>query len=108
MKKSKTTIQLHDHYEHLSITRIYDIEDQLCTARVTIYAFVSERNDVDITDNEVTFYLNGKSCNFKGFKELYISLFSAEEFANYYQELVVQAENAVHATYAALKNIERL
>ena len=47
MKKSKSNIKLHDHYEHLSISRIYDIKDELCTARVTIYAMV-ENNIVDI------------------------------------------------------------
>ena len=104
MKKSKRTIKLYDHYEHLSISRIYDIEDQLCNARVTIYAMV-ENGEVDITDSEVTFYLNGKSCNFRGFKELYASLFSEVEFDNYYQDLCKQAGDAVHATYDALKNI---
>ncbi len=105
MKKSKRTIKLHDHYEHLSISRIYDIEDQLCSARVTVYAMV-ENGEVDITDSEVTFYINGKSCNYKGFKELYTSLFSeVGGFDNYYQDLCKQAADATHATYDALKNI---
>ncbi len=104
MKKSKRTIKLHDHYEQLSITRVYDIEDQLCNARVTVYAMV-DNGEVDITDSEVEFYLNGKSCNYRGFKELYTSLFSEVEFHNYHQDLCKQAGDAVHDGYDTLNKI---
>ena len=101
-KKSKSTIKLYDHYEHLSISRIYDVKSDLCTARVTIYAMV-ENNNVDITDSEVVFYINDQPCKYQGFKALYISLFSERDFANYYQDLCEQAENATLTYYANLK-----
>lgn len=103
MKKSKSTIYLHDHYEHLSISRIYDIKDDLCTARVTIYAMV-ENNQVEITDNEIDFYINGKRCKYKGFKELYVSLFSEFDFNNYWVSLTKQAELATLTHYSSLQN----
>ena len=103
----KASLKLHDHYEHLSISRIYNIEDQFCTARVTIYAMV-ENNTVDITDSEITFYINDKPCKYKGFKDLYVSLFSEFDFNNYYKSLCKSAEDAVLAHYARLKNIEKL
>ena len=99
MKKSKSNIKLHDHYEHLSISRIYDIKDDLCTARVTIYAMV-ENNQVEITDNEIDFYINGERCKYRGFKDLYVSLFSEEAFKNYWVDLTRQAEIATHTHYA--------
>ena len=103
MKKSKSNIKLHDHYEHLSISRIYDIKDELCTARVTIYAMV-ENNIVDITDNEIVFYINDKPCKYQGFKALYVSLFSESEFQNYDQSFTRQAEFATLTHYASLVN----
>ena len=103
MKKSKSNIKLHDHYEHLSISRIYDIKDDLCTARVTIYAMV-ENNQVEITDNEIVFYINDKPCKYQGFKALYVSLFSESEFQNYYQSFTRQAEFATLTHYASLVN----
>ena len=99
MKKSKSNIKLHDHYEHLSISRIYDIKDDLCTARVTIYAMV-ENNQVEITDNEIDFYINGERCKYRGFKDLYVSLFSEEAFKNYWVDLTRQAEIATLTHYA--------
>tara|TARA_B110000037_G_scaffold51348_1_gene63076 strand:- start:200 stop:529 length:330 start_codon:yes stop_codon:yes gene_type:complete len=99
MKKSKSNIKVYDHYEHLSISRIYDIEDDLCTARVAIYAMVSN-GEVDITDSEVTFYLNGKACKYQGFKALYVSLFSEDEFKNYWVSVTRQAEFATLTHYA--------
>ena len=83
MKKSTSNIKLYKHWEHLSISRIYDIKDDLCTARVTVYAVV-ENNKVDITESEVVFYINDKLCKYRGFKDLYVSLFSENEFENYY------------------------
>lgn len=105
MKKSKSNIKLHDHYEHLSISRMYDIKDDLCTARVTVYAMV-ENGEVDITDSEVVFYINGKSCKYQGFKALYVSLFSEFDFNNYYQSLCKQAGDAVYDHYTRLKNMQ--
>ena len=99
MKKSKSNIKLHDHYEHLTISRIYDIKDDLCTARVTIYAMV-ENNQVEITDNEIDFYINGERCKYRGFKDLYVSLFSEEAFKNYWVDLTRQAEIATLTHYA--------
>ena len=103
MKKSKSNIKLHDHYEHLSISRIYDIKDDLCTARVTIYAMV-ENNQVEITDNEIDFYINGERCKYQGFKGLYVSLFSEEAFKDYWVDLTRQAEFATLTYYASLTN----
>ena len=71
----KQPIKLHDHYEFTSVQRTYDIVDQFCTARVTIYAMVDSNNAVDITDSEVSFLLNDKPCKYDGFKDLYISLY---------------------------------
>jgi len=99
MKKSNTNIKLYDHYEHLSISRIYDIKDDLCTARVTIYAMI-ENYHVDITDNEIDFYINGERCKYKGFKDLYVSLFSEEAFKDYWIDLTRQAELATLTHYA--------
>ena len=103
MKKSKSNIKLHDHYEHLSISRIYDIKDDLCTARVTIYA-MAENNQVEITDNEIDFYINGERCKYQGFKGLYVSLFSEEAFRDYWVSLTGQAEFATLTHYASLQN----
>ena len=103
MKKSKSNIKLHDHCEHLSISRIYDIKDDLCTARVTIYAMV-ENNKVEITDSEVDFYINGKRCKYQGFHTLYVSLFSESEFENYWESITSQAEFATLTHYASLIN----
>ena len=66
----KQPIKLHHHYEFTSVQRTYDIVDQFCTARVTIYAMVDSNNAVDITDSEVSFLLNDKPCKYDGFKEL--------------------------------------
>ena len=99
MQKSKSNIKLHDHFEHLSISRIYEIKDDLCTARVTIYAMV-ENNQVEITDNEIDFYINGERCKYRGFKDLYVSLFSEEAFKNYWVDLTRQAEFATLTYYA--------
>ena len=99
MKKSNTNIKLYDHYEHLSISRIYDIKDDLCTARVTIYAMI-ENYHVDITDNEIDFYINGERCKYQGFKDLYVSLFSEKAFKDYWISLTRQAELATLTHYA--------
>ncbi len=99
MKKSKSNVKLYKHWEHLSISRIYDIKDDLCTARVTIYAMV-ENYHVDITDNEIDFYINGERCKYKGSKDLYVSLFSEEAFKDYWIDLTRQAELATLTHYA--------
>ena len=99
MKKSKSNIKLHDHYENLSISRTYDIKDDLCTARVSIYAMV-ENNQVEITDNEIVFYINGKPCKYQGFKDLYVSLFSEKAFKDYWISLTREAEFATLTHYA--------
>tara|TARA_R110000787_G_scaffold21466_1_gene63500 strand:+ start:159 stop:476 length:318 start_codon:yes stop_codon:yes gene_type:complete len=104
----KPQIKLHDHYEFTSITRIYDIKNDFCTARVSVYAMVDSDNNVEITDSEVEFYLNGKLCNHRGFKELYVSLFSEFDFNNYYQSLCKQAGDAIHNHYTRLKNLEKI
>ena len=105
MKKSKSNIKLHDHYEHLSISRIYDIKDDLCTARVTIYAMVDSNNAVDITDSEVSFLLNDKPCKYDGFKDLYISLYSEYDFHIWCDECIKAGEDAVKRKYSRLQNI---
>ena len=104
----KTKITLHDHYEFTSITRIYDIKNDFCTARVSVYAMVDSDNNVEITDHEIEFFLNGQNCRRKGFKDLYISLFGEFEFNTYYDSCAKDAENAIHAHYTRLKNLEKI
>ena len=104
----KTKITLHDHYEFTSITRIYDIKNDFCTARVSVYAMVDSDNNVEITDHEIGFFLAGEKCKRKGFKDLYISLFGEFKFNTYYDNCIKDAENAIHTHYTRLKNIEKL
>jgi len=104
----KSQIILHDHYEFTSITRIYDIKNDFCTARVSVYAMVDSNNNVEITDHEIEFFLNGQNCRRKGFKDLYISLFGEFEFNTYYDSCAKDAENAIHTHYTRLKNIEKI
>ena len=100
-----TKITLHDHYEFTSVQRTYDIVDQFCTARVTIYAMVDSNNAVDINDSEVSFLINDKPCKYDGFKDLYISLYSEYDFNNYCKECIKAGEDAVLRKYSRLQNI---
>jgi hypothetical protein len=101
----KQPIKLHDHYEFTSVQRTYDIVDQFCTARVTIYAMVDSNNAVDITDSEVSFLLNDKPCKYDGFKDLYIFLYSEYDFSIYCGECIKAGEDAVLRKYSRLQNI---
>ena len=101
----KTKITLHDHYEFTSITRIYDIVDQFCTARVTIYAMVDSNNAVDINDSEISFLINNKKVKYNGFRDLYTSLYSAYDFGIWCDECIKAGEDAVKRKYSKLQNI---
>ena len=110
----KPQIKLHDHYEFTSLQRTYDITDQFCTARVTIYAMVNnddrgrgdfENNNIDITDSEVSFLISGKPCKYEGFRDLYISLYSEYDFDIWCGECIKAGEDAVKRKYSKLKNI---
>lgn len=103
--KRLANIKLHDHYEFTSVQSTYDIVDQFCTARVTIYAMVDSNNAVDINDSEVSFLLNDKRCKYNGFKDLYISLYSEYDFHIWCDECIKAGENAVLRKYSKLQNI---
>ena len=101
----KTNIKLHDHYEFTSVQRTYDIVDQFCTARVTIYAMVDSNNAVDINDSEISFLINNKKVKYNGFKDLYTSLYSEYDFSIYCGECIKAGEDAVLRKYSRLQNI---
>ena len=101
----KQPIKLHDHYEFTSVQRTYDIVDQFCTARVTIYAMVDSNNAVDINDSEISFIINNKKVKYNGFKDLYTSLYSEYDFSIYCGECIKAGEDAVLRKYSRLQNI---
>ena len=101
----KQSIKLHDHYEFTSVQRTYDIVDQFCTARVTIYAMVDNNNAVDINDSEISFLINNKKVKYNGFRDLYTSLYSAYDFGIWCDECIKAGEDAVKRKYSKLQNI---
>ena len=101
----KQPIKLHDHYEFTSVQRTYDIVDQFCTARVTIYAMVDRNNAVDISESEISFLINDKKVKYDGFKDLYISLYSEYDFNTWCDECIKAGEDAVLRKYSRLQNI---
>ena len=101
----KQPIKLHDHYEFTSVQRTYDIVDQFCTTRVTIYAMVDNNNAVDINDSEISFLINNKKVKYNGFRDLYTSLYSAYDFGIWCDECIKAGEDAVKRKYSKLQNI---
>ena len=101
----KQPIKLHDHYEFTSVQRTYDIVDQFCTVRVTIYAMVDNNNAVDINDSEISFLINNKKVKYNGFRDLYTSLYSAYDFGIWCDECIKAGEDAVKRKYSKLQNI---
>ena len=66
-------------------------------AHASVWSCVSENiggYDHDITETELRFVLNGKPCNYIGFKELYGKLYGANVFSQFYTELVTEFEEA--------------
>jgi hypothetical protein len=96
----KPNIKLHHHYEFTSVQRTYDIVDQFCTARVTIYAMVDRLNAVTINDSEVSFLINNKKVKYNGFRDLYTSLYSAYDFGIWCDECIKAGENEVRRKYS--------
>ena len=101
----KPQIKLHDHYEFTSVQRTYDIVDQFCTARVTVYAMVDRNNAVDISESEISFLINNKKVKYNGFRDLYTSLYSAYDFGIWCDECIKAGEDAVKRKYSRLQNI---
>jgi len=99
-----TKITLHDHYEFVSVARIYEITDQFCTARVSVHAMVDQECDVDINDVEVEWYINGQRTIYSGFKKLYEELFGINSYKKYSESVCSAAEDATYSYYQTLKS----
>jgi hypothetical protein len=69
----------------------------LFQVKATIWSCVSECEnecgyDHDITEIELSFILNGKPCNYLGFKELYEKLYGVNIFNQFYADLITEFE----------------
>ena len=65
----------------------------LFQVKATIWSCVNECEngyDNEITETELMFILDGKVCNFLGFKELYEKLFGINSFKNFNTDLCIE------------------
>ena len=85
------------HHSHIDLG--------IFTVNATTYSMLypSEKEDwgVDITDTELIFQVNNKSCKYKGFMELYNQLHGNGSFRDFERDLCEQIDNAV------VKNVKK-
>lgn len=88
--KHERTVKFINLLEHLSLDLgMYQVKAAVRLSAERIETELYRVYNVDVDDVDVMFYIDGKSCQYEGFKELYEKLFGS----NSYSSMVTALEN---------------
>ena len=93
-------IKEQEHADY-SVRTVFTKDLGMFKAEGTIHSCVSWDGkgtcENDITEVETVFILNGKRCNFLGFRELYEKLYGNDTFKKFESDITKEFEEAYHA-----------
>jgi hypothetical protein len=108
--KHEKTVKFINLLEHLSLDLgMYQVKAALRLSAERIDTAEYEVYNVDVDDVELMFYIDGKSCQYEGFKELYEKLFGSNSYQSMVNNLCKDFEDHAieNCTYPRVEDLSK-